>query len=305
MHIRSQPSSALPDDSGVRSACRAHPANSSDGVVTGELLLGEAAERDERQPGEVAQPGGPGGASEPQAAADGWERREQRVQERGTDARPVLVDPLPRGTVTRGAELEVGHAGGQVAAQDGRRSIDQRVGEHVGGVGPGEPVGVEIQRAHDRRCGGQRVEGAEEVVAEAGRGDLAGPHGSAGLGVRLEDEDLPALVGQDVGGDQPVGTGADDDGVDAAHRLGRSRTRCSAHDGSRSAPVLDHGGQVLERLVVADVDRRVHDRTHQVADPAHRRFLLEGHHAPCAVGVTDDRERGLGRHERDGPGPGA
>ena len=278
MHISSQPSSALPDDSGVRSACSAQPAKSSDALSPANSSSVNRRSGISGQPGEVAQPGGPGGAGQPQAAADGWERREQRRQERRTDARPVLVDPLPRRTVAGCAELEVGRRwSAEVPAEDGRRAVGQRVGQDVGGVGPGQPVGLEVQRRDDRRRRGQRVERAEEVVAEAGRGDLAGPHGAARLGVRLEHDHVPALVGEDVGGHQPVGAGTDDDGVGVGSPSG-----CSAHDGSRSAPALDDGGQALQRLVVADVDRRVHDRADEVAEPAHGRLLLQRHHAPVS-----------------------
>ena len=57
---------------------------------------------------------------------------------------------------------------------------------------------------------GQRVEGAEQVVAEAGGGDLGGARRrrpARRLG--LEHEHVPAGVGQQVGGDEPVGPGAD------------------------------------------------------------------------------------------------
>ena len=42
---------------------------------------------------------------------------------------------------------------------------------------------------------------------------LGAAHRSADLGLRLEHEDRPAGVGEVVGGDEPVGAGADDDGV--------------------------------------------------------------------------------------------
>jgi hypothetical protein len=35
---------------------------------------------------------------------------------------------------------------------------------------------------------------------------------------RLEDEDVPSRVGEQVGGDQAVVTGADDDGVGSGQR---------------------------------------------------------------------------------------
>ena len=42
---------------------------------------------------------------------------------------------------------------------------------------------------------------------------LGAAHGAPDLGLGLQDQDRPAAVGEVVGRDQPVGAGADDDGV--------------------------------------------------------------------------------------------
>jgi hypothetical protein len=51
-------------------------------------------------------------------------------------------------------------------------------------------------------------------VTKAGNRELGRAHGSARLGLRFEDYDLPAGTGQNISADQPVGASADD------HRVG-------------------------------------------------------------------------------------
>ena len=50
-------------------------------------------------------------------------------------------------------------------------------------------------------------------------GELGAADRAARLGLGLEHEDPPARVGQQVGGDQPVGARPDHDRVDVVHRL--------------------------------------------------------------------------------------
>ena len=86
-------------------------------------------------------------------------------------------------------------------------------------MAPAQSVGFEAEGAHRGRRHGKRVEGAEPVVDEAGLGQLAAADGTPGLGLRLEHQHTPAVVGQAVGGDEPVRPGPDHDGVEIPIRL--------------------------------------------------------------------------------------
>ena len=101
----------------------------------------------------------------------------------------------------------------------------ERVGDDDRRRAPAQPVLLEPQPAHVRRAGAERVERAEAVVREAGLGQRRAAHGAARLGLRLEHEDLPARVGEQVGGDEPVRARADDDGVRHGRRTTRGRRR--------------------------------------------------------------------------------
>ncbi len=83
---------------------------------------------------------------------------------------------------------------------------------------PAQAVGLEVERAQHRRGDSEGVEGREAVVPVAGQRQLRGADRATRLGLGFEDEDVPALVGQQVGGHQPVRAGADDYGV--GHRVG-------------------------------------------------------------------------------------
>ena len=92
--------------------------------------------------------------------------------------------------------------------------VEAGVGDDGRRLGPGQAVRLEVEAGQRGRRAGQRVEGAEQVVAEPGCGHLGGADGAAGLGLCLEHEHVPAGVGEDVGGDETVRPGADDHGVD-------------------------------------------------------------------------------------------
>ena len=72
---------------------------------------------------------------------------------------------------------------------------------------------LQVESPDRRGRGGQWVERAERVVHEARVHLAVAAHGPADLGLGLEQQDGPAAVGQEVGRDQSVGTGADHDGV--------------------------------------------------------------------------------------------
>jgi hypothetical protein len=85
--------------------------------------------------------------------------------------------------------------------------------QHERPLAPLEAVPLERQGADVRRRDRERVERAEEVVPVARLDQLRRSDGAAGLRLLLEDDDVPAGVGEDVRGDEPVRAGPDDDGI--------------------------------------------------------------------------------------------
>ncbi len=188
-------------------------------ALAAELLLGQAADRQERLPDEVEEAVGPQRRGQAQGSEHRGERRHHRGEQRTAQSRELRGLGAPRVAVT-GGELPhrcrgLLHIGGQHRAP----AVSGRVGQHRGRTPPPQPVGLEVERAHDRRRRPERVEGAEQVVHVPRVGELAAADGATGLGLRLEHEDLPAGVGEHVGGDETIGTGPDHDCVDVAHRV--------------------------------------------------------------------------------------
>ena len=102
---------------------------------------------------------------------------------------------------------------------------------------------------------------------EAGLGELAAPHGAARVGLRLEDEHLPALVGEQVGADEAVGAAADDDRVGRGHRVvpfGLAAARVLEElehlgvDGGGFRAVAEHGGALCAAVRARQADDRQH-----------------------------------------------
>jgi hypothetical protein len=203
------------------------------GVAGEQQAAAGAAERLVRHPpdgqqgeaGEVEQLARADGGAELEAAAHGRERRQQRLDQGRADPLPAVEQAVPGLAVARGELLERGGGVLGPAVEDGRRPVDARVGHHRRGVHPAQPVRLEVEGGEHARRRGQGVEGAEQVVAEAGGGHLGGADGTAGRVLRLDDEHLPPGVDQHVRRHQAVGPGADDDGVVGLHRLSAPRRR--------------------------------------------------------------------------------
>ena len=102
----------------------------------------------------------------------------------------------------------------RIAVQHGRGAAvrAQRVREDGRGVRPAQAVPFQLQRAQHRRGRRERVERAEPVGDEA-RVPLRGPDRAAQLGLRLQEEHVPARVGEHGGGHQAVVATPDDDRV--------------------------------------------------------------------------------------------
>jgi hypothetical protein len=87
------------------------------------------------------------------------------------------------------------------------------MGEHGRSMRPLQSVLLQGERTQHRRGRAQWVEGAEEVGGEAGAQRLAGADRTSGGVLGFQNQHAPARVSEQVGGDQAVVPGADDDGV--------------------------------------------------------------------------------------------
>ena len=214
--------------SGPTSLCSALPVSSSAPPSPRNCSWREPAHREQRQARELEQAARPERGREADRAAHRRDRRRHRVEQR-------IADPLEaRRRTSRHASPSPGANSSSDAAVSST-SVDSTA-HRPSAVGCASTSGArrqrspcdgEVERAHDRRRDAERVERAEEVVHEAGMGELGAAHRAARLGLRLEHEHPPAGVGEQVGGDQPVRARPDHD------RVGSHGSRRYRRPGSR------------------------------------------------------------------------
>ena len=187
------------------------------GRLAVEFLGEEAAQRQQRPPPQIEGAADPSGPEQPEARPEGRKRPEQCAHEPRLDGRPTVEQrqiPLTApGPI--GIEGRCGHC--RLPMQDCCWGMVPRVRDDCRRVAPRQPVTAQIEIEQWPRHGGQGVEGAVQVVAEAGRGQLAGANGPSRAAVRFEYHHAPAVLGQHVGGYEPVGARTDDHCVVALH----------------------------------------------------------------------------------------
>src|SRR5206468_591509 len=97
---------------------------------------------------------------------------------------------------------------------DGRAaSVRGRVGDRHRAGQPAQAVILELEVANVRRGGSERIESAEQVVDVSGLDELTRAHCATGQVRLLEYGHLPAGVGEEIRGHEPVRTRSDDNGV--------------------------------------------------------------------------------------------
>lgn len=170
-----------------------------------------------RQPHEVGQRLAP---QQPQRRADRRERSQQRLQQWLADGQPLLVGAQPRRTVARSELVEGFGRPPRVPVEHGGPPIGQHVRCHLPGMAPLQTVRIEVEPAQHRRGRAERVERAVQVAGvprcrHLGRSDRTADRVGA-----LQHQGVPACVGEQVRGDQPVVAAANDHRVD---RLGGHR----------------------------------------------------------------------------------
>ena len=190
--------------------------------LTREQLLAHPLRRQQQEPGEPERLGRADRPQHRRRTAHRRERREQRPQHRATDGVPLPAQREPRVAVAR---VFLGQARRRrlPVGQQQRGPLPvraRRVGEHHRGVRPPQSVRLQVERLQDRRRRVERVESREQVRGEA-RVQRGGPDRAADPVRRLEQADVPARVGEQRGGDQPVVPAADDDGIGGEYGHGR------------------------------------------------------------------------------------
>ncbi len=106
--------------------------------------------------------------------------------------------------------------GREVALEEDGGVVVEGMGENGWGVDPLKAVVGQRQGCEEGGAGGEGVDCGAEVVEEAGKGEWEGAGGTADGGFGFEELDLQAGLGQDDGGREAVGSGADDAGFAGA-----------------------------------------------------------------------------------------
>ena len=102
---------------------------------------------------------------------------------------------------------------GQVALQHDGCAVVEGVGNGRFSMHPFEPVIGQWKGVEKGRTGGQRVNRRPEVMEESRQSERQGAASAAGLRLGFEDLDRQAGLGENDGGGEAVGAGADHDGA--------------------------------------------------------------------------------------------
>ena len=143
---------------------------------------------------------------------------------RGSDPPPVRAQLTPRRPVRRRSGLQRLSGRLHVAVQQGPVTVGQRVAEDGRCAPPGQAVLFEAEFPDHRRHRRHRIEAAEGVVDEAVGHVGVALDGSADRGLGLQQEHVPAGVGEQIGRHQAVGSGPDHHGLACLrHQVDRTR----------------------------------------------------------------------------------
>jgi membrane protein implicated in regulation of membrane protease activity len=91
--------------------------------------------------------------------------------------------------------------------------VSRRMGERRAGLDEFQAVGLEGEASKKGGAGGKRMDGGTDVVAEAGQGQLGGSDPTTNCRPGFQQAHRAARLGQHDGGGEPIGAGADDDGI--------------------------------------------------------------------------------------------
>ncbi len=163
----------------------------------------------------------------PQTVPDRRERRQQGADDVLPHVVPLLAQPQPRLAVAGVQAVQPGGRLVTVPVEHRPGAVREGMSQHRRRVPPGQPVLLQPERLDRRGDRGQGVEGAEGVVHEGGIELAVAADRSADVRLRLEDEDRPARVDEDVRGHQSVGSGADDHRVPAHDPVPLRRPRAT------------------------------------------------------------------------------
>ena len=120
----------------------------------------------------------------------------------------------------RRVPVELRHVVLQRGGQERARAVrEERRGGEVG-VEVLQPAGVEVvlQLGVGGRAGEQRVPAREDLVPEAGLGELGRADGAAEPGVALQDADAPARLREQRAAGERVDPAAHEDRIERLHR---------------------------------------------------------------------------------------
>ena len=81
------------------------------------------------------------------------------------------------------------------------------------GVFPDQTVGGQVEFFQGGAGLSEWKKRRADVMSEAGEGECFGPNGSTGASIGFDDQGGETGISQDIGGDEAIGAGSDDDDV--------------------------------------------------------------------------------------------
>ena len=189
---------------------RRQPGEQAAGTLAGEAGAGHAGGGTQRAQAEPR--GEQRVARRPQRAEEIGEQLVRAGGERFEELRPRTAVPVQAGRGGRDGGCCPTAPG---TLEHGGRRIVERVRDRGGWLHELQPVPRQRQLAQERRAGHERVDRRADVVNEARLGQLRRPRAAARRVGALQHQHRQAGLRQDDRRRQPVGAGADDDGVPA------------------------------------------------------------------------------------------